>query len=508
MIKLIVIVFSVVLTALTLLLIVFSNRITIPASAIILSALSVLFTLFTPTDLVVWNIAPVLLCFAGWGYFCYRFKSLNFDNRILSFSLDKNKTKDGRIIGKCFPYYKKQLKYNNSTIVQNDISLNGGTIITGASGSGKTYSIIKMIMQDIEQGKSVAFFNFKGDKETAEDIKKNSGNAKVYELSWDSCNFTYDPLINLDEAGKVDAILNMRKWSIDGNDAHYKTGVQLFLQKSLKEFNYSGGNFLKEFYDFLRTYNVPREMYEAYNTTIKLLELTITSNVGSHMFTTGENEFKFDSSEQYVLIVGFTSSTKALGTSITSLMLRDLMEVGTRKKYNPSLCLYIDEFGSCESTIIVKDILEKGRSCGISAVISMQDLNQLIINTNAPFLDSVLGTVNSYIVFAGSTKQTAEMMSGTQIYEIDKLIMSLKKPVNGKPPTAVFISKYPVFENGGTEVYRFIPYNPKKKKTDFEDINKEEEKIDNEPYVPEEEDSVEEVYEAEHIGVKDLDQFL
>lgn len=504
MIKLIVIIFSVVLVIVTLLLVLFNKRITIPAGTIILATLSVIFTILTPIDLVVWNLIPILLCLVGCGYFCYRFKSLDFDKRILSFALDKNKTKNGRIIGRCFPYYKKQLKYNNSMIVQNDISLNGGTIITGASGSGKTYSIINMIRQDIEQGKSVAFFNFKGDKETAEEIKKNAGNVKVYELSWNSCSFTYDPLINLDEAGKVDAILNMRKWSIDGNDAHYKTGVQLFLQKSLKEFNYSGGNFLKEFYNFLRTYNVQREMYEAYNTTMKLLELTITSNVGSHMFVNGENEFEFDSSEQYILIVGFTSSTKALGTSITSLMLRDLMEVGTRKKYNPSLCLYIDEFGSCESTIIVKDILEKGRSCGISAVISMQDLNQLIINTNAPFLDSVLGTVNSYIVFAGSTKQTAEMMSGTQIYEIDKLIMSLRKPVNGKPPTAVFISKYPVFENGGTEVYRFIPYVPKKIK--LEEINEEVETV-SEQYVPEEE-APEETYEAEHIGVKDLDQFL
>lgn len=504
MIKLIVIVFSVALVIVTLLLILFNKRITIPTGTIILATLSVIFTILTPIDLVIWNLIPVLLCLVGWGYFCYRFKALDFDKRILSFVLDKNKTKNGRIIGRCFPYYKRQLKYNNSMIVQNDISLNGGTIITGASGSGKTYSIINMIRQDIEQGKSVAFFNFKGDKETAEEIKKNAGNVRVYELSWGSCNFTYDPLINLDEAGKVDAILNMRKWSIDGNDAHYKTGVQLFLQKSLREFNYSGGNFLKEFYNFLRTYNVQREMYEAYNTTMKLLELTITSNVGSHMFTNGDNAFKFDTDEQYILLVGFTSSTKALGTSITSLMLRDLMEVGTRKKYSPSLCLYIDEFGSCESTIIVKDILEKGRSCGISAVISMQDLNQLIINTNAPFLDSVLGTVNSYIVFAGSTKQTAEMMSGTQIYEIDKLIMSLRKPVNGKPPTAVFISKYPIFENGGTEVYRFIPYVPKKIK--LEEINEEAETA-SEQYVPEEE-APEETYEAEHIGVKDLDQFL
>lgn len=441
------------------LLVAFSKRVTIPAGFVIIALLSVLMYL-SCRDVSLFFMAVPVLAMIGWGYFSFEYKELDFSNRILSISPNLNKHKDGRIIGKCFPYYDKQLKYNNSTIVQNNLSLNGGTIITGSSGSGKTHAIIEMIKQDVAQGKSVAFYNFKGDKDTTEEVANSVGNVKVYELSWNECNFSYDPLINLDDAGRAEAILNMRKWSIDGNDAHYKTSTQLFLQRTIKEFNYKGGNYLNEYYKFLRTYNVQREMYDAYNTTIKLLELTITSNVGE-IFTGDKEKFKFDTDEQFVLIVSFTSNTKALATSLTSLMLNDLMEVGTRKSYSPSLCLYIDEFGACESSLIVKDILERGRSCGISTVISMQDLNQLIINTNAPFLDSILGTVNSYIIFPGSTKQTAEMMSGTQIYEIDKLLMSLRKPINGKPPTAVYISKYPVFGKGGTEVYRFIPYSSK-----------------------------------------------
>lgn len=454
------IILSALVAVTTLIIMLFHKRVTMPAAILIIGLSSVPCIIYSlMPDHIVWLIIIPILCMIGWIAFAFRFKDIDYNKRVLSLAPNMNKITGGRVIGRCFPYYSKQLKYNNSTIVQSDLSLNGGTIMTGSSGSGKTRAIENMIKQDVLHGKSVVYINFKGDKDTSEEIIDGvSDRVRVYELSWDTCNFTYDPLINLDDAGRVEAILNMRRWSLEGGDDHYKTGTQLFLQKTIKEFDYKSGNYLREYYNFLRTYTVQRELYDSYNTVMKLLELTITSNVGSKIFSNSGDRFDFASDEQYVLIVSFTSSTKALGTSITSLMLRDLMEVGTRSKYDPSLCLYIDEFGSCESPTVVKDILEKGRSCGISAVISMQDLSQMIINTNAPFLDSVLGTVNSYIIFAGSTKNGAEKMSGTQIYDIDNLLMSLRKPVNGKPPTAVFISKYPVFGKGGTEVYRFIPH--------------------------------------------------
>lgn len=399
------------------------------------------------------------LFIAGWVAFKIKFNSLDFSKRIFSLGPDLGKGKNGsRVIGKCFPYYKKQLKYNNSTIALSDTITRGGMIVTGSSGSGKTYSIINLIKQDISQGKSVVFIDFKGDLNTLDTIEKAASGVRVCRMSWDMCNFTYDPLENLDDNGRVEAILNMRKWSIDGTDAHYKTGVQLFLQKALRDYKHTTENFLLGFYSFLKTYNVEKQHYESYITTMKLLELTITSNAGHEMLAGSGEKFSFNDGEQFVLLVAFTSSSKSLGTSITSLMLKDLMEVGVRRAYSPELCLYIDEFGSCESPIIVKDILEKGRSCGIATVLSMQDLNQLIISTSAPFMDSVLGTVNTFIVFNGATKQTAEKLAGVQIWEIEDLLMSLRKPTeDGKPPTAMLISKYPIFNKGGTEVYRFIP---------------------------------------------------
>lgn len=454
------ILFSVINVLVSLGVLFFSKRMTIPFATFILLGVFGIANIRVSYLMM----AETLLLLIGWGYFCYRFKTLDFREKIFSVGFDRNKIhdKNAHVIGKCQAYYQKQLKYNNSTIVQSPLSLKGSTLCSGSSGSGKTYTILTLIQQDLFAGKSVVSFNFKGDRDSTNEIKSFvPEGVKVYELSWENCNFSYDPLKNLDEAGRVEAILGMRKWSLDGADEHYRTSTQLFIQKTLREFRYTEGNFLREYYKFLRRYNVQRELYDAYNTVMKLLELSITSNIGS-IFSEENEPFTFDTTEQYVLIVSFTSSTKALATSITSLMLRDLMEVGTREPYSPDLCLYIDEFGSCESPLVVKDIIEKGRSCNINTLISMQDLNQLIINTNAPFLNSVLGTVNSYIVFAGCTKKTAEELSGTQIEDIDKLLMSLRKPMFHKPPTAIFISKYPIFERGGTEVYRFTPFTRKK----------------------------------------------
>lgn len=416
-----------------------------------------------------WFIVPLLFSIIWIVYKMFN-NNYDFSHKIISLMPNLNKNK-GRIIGKVLPYTKSNLKYNNSMVVQSELASKGGTLICGSSGSGKTYGMLSLIKQDLAAGKSVAFFDFKGDLSTLKDIKESAKEVDTYTLSFEECDFVYDPLVNLDEGGRVEAILNMRKWSLEGGDDHYKTGVQSFLQKSIREFDYTDGNYLLEYYNFLKTYNVPREHYDSYNTTLKLIELTITSKI-SDMFKNEGNKFDFNTDRQFLLLVSFTSSTKTLATSITSLMFKDLMEVGTRNPYNPTLCLYIDEFGSCENALIVKDILEKGRSCGIATMLAMQDINQLVITTSQPFLDSVLGTLNNYIIYSGATKTTAEKLAGVQIAEIEGLLMSLKKPIDGKPPTCIYISKYPVLnKNKNNEVYRVSPFDFKKDIKEKHEIN-------------------------------------
>lgn len=452
--------------------VIFHKRITLPTIIlipIIYSIINLIVILSNVNiELIIYE-TVVLLCIFGICYFKYRFPNYDWDKRILSLAIPH--IKKGRIIGRCFPYYKKQLKYNNSLVVQDDLSQKGSCLISGSSGSGKTVSMVSMINQDIADGKSVVFFDFKGDLTTLDKIK--SDGVPTYTLTYQDADFTYDPLKNLTDQAQVEALLNIRPWSMDNSDSFYKTNLQVFIQSALEDFNEQehNGNTIIDFYNFLQTYNVSKDHYDSYQTLLKLLELS-TSNLRP-LFDETKREFSFNTNEQFVLKISFTSSTKALATFTAALLFRDLLETRTKQSFNRQVSLYIDEYGSCETQLTVKDLLEKGRSCNIGTTLAVQDISQIALSSSQDFVDSILGTLNSFIIFAGATKTQAERLAGTQIYDIDNLIMSLKKPVNGKPPTAMFISKYPVFERGGTEVYRFIPVNVSLKEV----IQKEENKI-------------------------------
>ena len=52
------------------------------------------------------------------------------------------------------------------------------------------------------------------------------------------------------------------------------------------------------------------------------------------------------------------------------------------------------------------------------------------------------------------------MLAGVQKFDKSFDIMSLKKPQNGKSPTALFISKFQLLsKNRNQEVFRIIPYS-------------------------------------------------
>ena len=64
--------------------------------------------------------------------------------------------------------------------------------------------------QRIKDGYSIAFFDYKGEKDIVDHLRSiaNALNVEFYEFSIDTCDFCYDPLINLNETGKVEALMN------------------------------------------------------------------------------------------------------------------------------------------------------------------------------------------------------------------------------------------------------------------------------------------------------------
>lgn len=438
------------------------------------------FYLFKTSDIVwtvLFSILSAILA-ACTVFVIFKFKKYDFNHFIVSFgglfNLLNNKSND-KIIGKVFPYNKYQLKYNKANITMSDITAAGGTLISGSTGSGKTYGMIQLIKQDMLNGKSVVFCDYKGDPNTSLELKKFASNLgyKIFALEQEKSNFNYDPLKDINNSGRIEAIINMRKWSIDGADAHYRTSTQLLLQKLVGDYSHIWEsksseeklktNFTFSLYEYAKTYNPARDEWDAYSTVTKLMELLLTSSL-SDMFH-GNNKYDFNftdlnqNHEKFLLIISFVSSNKELATSFSSLMFKDLLDQASVIPFNPNLMLYIDEFGTIENPFIIKDILEKGRSGKICTTLALQDINQIIIQTNEAYLNSILGTINTFIIYSGATRVTAEKFAGVQLLEIDDVLMSLRKPLNGKSPTAIYISKYPVLNNKtNSEVFRFTPF--------------------------------------------------
>jgi len=395
--------------------------------------------------------------------------ALDYHHSILSISAilaQFNHVSDNEIvIGKVFPASKAELPHNKAKIKLDDTILAGGTLITGSTGSGKTTTLKSIMMQNINRGKPVVFFDYKGDTDILDDLEVfcTAENVPYYEFSSRRCTFSYDPLANLNETGRVEALMNTRRWSADGADEHYKTSTQLAIQSLIRAYDSArvdNENYIVGLRKFANTYHPATNERDGFNTLVKQLDILLSSKA-SELFSSEHESFSFeDLSGPAVICFSFISANKALANSLSSFTFQDILDRGTRRHYENNLTICIDEFGTLESSTLIKDILEKGRSGGCQTVFSILDINQLAMTSGEYFVNAILGTINTFIIHAGATQQTADLLAGVQKYsDRGYSIMNLRKPYKHKAPTALFISKYPILSKDGTqEMYRIIPY--------------------------------------------------
>ena len=461
----------------TLVNVIMSRRKTLPViffDQLFFSALA--FLLFGYPCLIYASVCFALVLFKKYkDRYLSNYAALNYNSTIYSISRLKNLLETNKkgdiIVGNIVPTNHTQIKYNMKPVRFPEITLSGSTLITGSTGSGKSTTMVSMLKQGIEQGKPCVFFDYKGETDVLDNLQEfcEKRNIPYYEFSQRNCSFSYDPLVNLNETGKVEAILNTRRWSTDGADEHYKTSMQLAIQGLVHAYdeyrikNNDTSNYIVGLYQFCGQYKPQSNERDGFNTILKMLEILLSSKA-KELFNNDKKEFTFQRNDCYVACFSFVSSNKALANSLSSFIFQDLMDRGTRKHYEPKMLLCVDEFGTLENSSIIKDILEKGRSGGIQTIFSILDINQIAMTTSMYFVNAILGTINSYIFHAGSTQQTAEILSGVQKYQLDFDIMSLQKPINGNPPTALLISKYPLLNKSGSqESYKIIPYSYKDK---------------------------------------------
>lgn len=449
------------------------RRKTIPFSTLEFSILGIISSIITGN--VIFNAIIIIICisllFTRRILYNQRheFDDLKFDfdysKEIYSISriLNAFKKSNGILLGYIRPFDRDTIKYNNRKLCINQTILSGGTMTSGANGSGKSTTIKAEMFQAIDNNQPVVFFDFKGEEEILDEIESvcNSKDVDYYEFSARKCSFSYDPFKYLNDTGKIEALMNTKRWSTTGEDEHYKTSMKLVTQSLVNGYEHTSGSFIHGLYKYAVEYKPTLAEKDGYQTILKMLEILMTSRA-NEMFTLDKEEINFRSNKQKVVCFSFISANKELANSMSAFILQDIMDRGTNEKFDPRLLLCLDEFGTLENSLIIKDILEKGRSCGIQPIVSTLDLNQIALSTSMIYVNALLGIVNNFIIHAGATKETAALFSGTQRDNIIDEIMNLRKPYRGKPPTAIFISKYPIIDkHRSQEYFKFIPYNYK-----------------------------------------------
>lgn len=448
---------------------------------------------------------------------------LDYSGRIFSVSAVLNRFRRPKelVIGRVLPVNHNEIKYNMRAIELDNTILSGETFITGSTGSGKTTTMKTILKQRIDEYKPVVFFDYKGEDEILDDLKELADSAGVpfYEFSARDCNFTYDPFINLNATGKVEALMNTRRWSSNAADEHYKTSMQLVIQNLIRDYdlyrneNNETTNYIAGLYNFSKTYHPQQNERDGFNNLQKSLEILLTSKA-KQLFG-DDPTFTFENDKPFVACFSFTSANKALANQLSSFVFTDIMDRGTRRRYPDKLLLCVDEFGTLESSMLIKDLLEKGRSGGVQTVFSILDVNQIAMNAGEHFVQAILGTINNYIIHAGATQQTAELLAGVCKFDKSYDIMSLRKPYKGAlgtfKPTALFITKYPIFNKKGTqEVYRIMPYSEILKKNKFTIQDTDESNMNNEiPEIIGDNDEVKPIEELDLTQpIDNVDQYL
>lgn len=453
--------------------VIFFRRKTIPFSTLEFSILGIISSIITGN--IVFNVIIIIICisllFTRRILYNQRheFDDISFDfdysKEIYSISriLNSFKKSNGILLGYIRPFDRDTIKHNNRKLCINQTILSGGTMTSGANGSGKSTTIKAEMFQAIDNHQPVVFFDFKGEEEILDEIESvcNSKGVDYYEFSARKCSFSYDPFKYLNDTGKIEALMNTKRWSTTGEDEHYKTSMKLVTQSLVNGYEHTSGSFIHGLYKYAVEYKPTLAEKDGYQTILKMLEILMTSRA-NEMFTLDKEEINFRTDKQKVVCFSFISANKELANSMSAFILQDIMDRGTNEKFDPRLLLCLDEFGTLENSLIIKDILEKGRSCGIQPIVSTLDLNQIALSTSMIYVNALLGIVNNFIIHAGATKETAALFSGTQRDNIIDEIMNLRKPYRGKPPTAIFISKYPIIDkHRSQEYFKFIPYNYK-----------------------------------------------
>jgi type IV secretory pathway TraG/TraD family ATPase VirD4 len=343
-------------------------------------------------------------------------------------------------------------------VIQTDTSAAAHTLVVGASGSGKTTTLMSKARDAVKRGQALIFVDLKGGNDIPQILHKF---AKRYGREFKHWTIQpldvaykgpspegpacYDPLSRGDATRRKDLLIASRDWS----EEFYKIEASNYLQllfhtmilnpkpevstlsdvvsllspqallsraERAMEQNIEYSDILSG----IESLNDPRISQAKRNAIEGLrsqLEVILNSAAGRWLLVNpnGNNiNIKEAAHKGQVIVFSLDSSNyPELAALVANLIIQDLKTVSSELRDDPASSptqIFIDEFSAIGSDNII-GLINKSRDAGLPVTLSTQALGDLR-RVNEAFLDQLLGIINSFIVHRANKDDDAIVYAG------------------------------------------------------------------------------------------------
>lgn len=343
------------------------------------------------------------------------------------------------------------------------------TIISGASGSGKTITMLQLMLADIQAGRSVVAIDFKRSEEFASKLAQwaeeheinfyhfEQGKPSTYSIPHSPGQASYDPFAS-GSGGNM--LMGMREYTAEANvykqamqqtiaiifnmlkhadwnsryvkDIDRRHGMIYLLRSVLTPGNLqnlmnacAGTEVEQDAYEFMqevtskRSTNLQKSVEELRGS----LRTMTNSEYGMWLKKNPERHIDLlkllTSDTPCIVLFSFKADDdKELSNDLGSMIFADLMAVSSKARMQQDglrngVSVYADEFQAVPPNAVT-GLLEKARSSNMSVTLAMQSYEQVITSAKSngeAYLGNILVTCSTFVTHAGMTEPAAERIS-------------------------------------------------------------------------------------------------
>lgn len=371
---------------------------------------------------------------------------------------NKNSPTDGVTLGIA--------KNNGTKIIQSDRQAAAHTLIFGASGTGKTTTILNMARDMVKRGHGVVIVDLKGGPDIPARMKELADREEKTFRHWtmhpENEEYTgpsemgpayYDPIARGEATRRKDLLMAIHEW----NEPYYKVIAEEYLQKvftilianpnkelstiedvasmfELTELTNRANKLInnpqfRSYVEEIGRMNDEKQTVgekSAIYTLKGILRNLIMSTAGPWLKKDPKNLNNINlmdvAHNSEIVVFSLDSANYEVAAAIFgNLIIQDLKTVTSELRKEPApypIHVIIDEFAAISSNNVIQ-LVNKARDANMPVVLATQTLGDLRAVSDS-FTDQLLGVVNAFIIHRANTLNDAKDFAGITGLEIKK----------------------------------------------------------------------------------------